>query len=73
MSDKNMDLVLIFLGYVGCIVISWLAGASHEANKVYDTHSIVTSTNTEKVHLDNGLDVKNKGFNVGDTLVIIKK
>ena len=68
-----MNLFIIFLGYVGCIVISWLAGASHEANKVYDTHSIVASANTEKVHLENRLDVKNTGFNVGDTLVIIKK
>ena len=73
MSDKNMDVFLIVLGYVGCIVICWLAGASHESNKVYDTHSIVTSSNTEKVHLENGLNIQNTGFNVGDTLVIRKK
>jgi hypothetical protein len=73
MSNKDTNMFLTVLGYVSCIVISWLAGASHEANKVYDTHSIVTSANTEKVHLENGLDIQNTGFNVGDTLVIIKK
>ena len=72
MRDIDFYVFMLFVMCCFC-VMSWLAGASYEANKIYDTHSIVTSANTEKVHLKNGLDVKNKGFNVGDTLVIIKK
>ena len=73
MSDKNTDLFIIILGFISFCVISWFAGAFHEANKVHDTHSIVTSANNKRVILKSGLRVENKGFNVGDTLVIINK
>ena len=39
----------------------------------YPTQVIVNSANKNRVVTDEGLRIENKGFNVGDTLVIIKK
>ena len=75
-KNKKVMVENIFIGFafVALCSISWLFGASYESNKTYKTSNIiVASADMERVILSTGLVIENKGFNVGDTLVIIKK
>ena len=72
MSDYKEEIVLFVLFIAGAtlgFIFGWFVGFGMTRS----TEFVVESANIEEVTTNTGLVVENKGFNVGDTLVIIKK
>jgi hypothetical protein len=64
-----VTLVFFTIGYT----TGWNDGCKTVRTTVRSTQFVVESANIEKVTTNTGLVIQNDGFNVGDTLVIIKK
>ena len=73
MSDSSLFVVLLLVGVSLGSIFGYGLGLKKASNCIKSTESVVESADIEKVQTNTGLVVENKGFNVGDTLVIIKK
>ena len=70
----NVVIVLVLITSIVCFSsIAFVKGIERGFNTIRSTESVVESVDLEKAKTNTGLVVENKGFNVGDTLVIIKK
>ncbi len=76
MSDLGLFVLVVFslvvMGLVG-FGIGVQEGLEKGFGIIRSTEFVVESADLEKATTNTGLVVENKGFNVGDTLVIIKK
>ncbi len=76
MSDSSLFVIVLFIlvviGLVG-FGLGFEKGLKKGFGIIRSTEFVVESADLEKATTNTGLVVENKGFNVGDTLVIIKK
>jgi len=73
MIENIYYVVLLIIVFVIGIVWGVFAGLEKGFSIVRTTQFVVESAHIEKVTTNTGLVIENKGFNVGDTLVIRKK
>jgi hypothetical protein len=76
MSDYKEEIVLFvlfILVFIAGATLGFIFGWFDGFGMPRSTAFVVESANIEEVTTNTGLVVKNKGFNVGDTLVIRKK
>ena len=73
MDDSALFVALLAVFSVGFGSIGYVVGLDDGFKAIRSTEFVVQSADLEKATTNTGLVVENKGFNVGDTLVIIKK
>ena len=73
MSDNKEEIVLFILVFIAGAALGFIFGWFDGFGMPRSTEFVVESAHIEEVTTNTGLVIQNTGFNVGDTLVIIKK
>lgn len=66
-------LAILFLVTLSFFTTGYAIGWNDGREDIRTTEFVVESADLEKAKTNTGLVIENKGFNVGDTLIIIKK
>jgi hypothetical protein len=73
MSDNKEGILVFIAVFIAGATLGFVYGWFNGFGMPRTTEFVVESAHIEKVITNTGLVIENKGFNVGDTLLIIKK